>query len=90
MSHDELVGQIIGKVNGTKVANMKHLAMLMTLVKESDTTESDTELTIDFHVPQGIKMREHLVFNVAELDKCEKEILESSKVQHWCSPELLE
>merc|ERR1712137_207713 len=81
VSYDWSWGKVASKMNGIDIKNMKHLAKLCSEVQEG-------EVTIDFKV-QG-NTRQHLVFDAVEVKECNDEILASNKINHWCSPELLE
>lgn len=78
-----MIGEVVDKVNGTEVKNMKHLAKLVSGVESG-------ELTIDFKVSKGAHSRSYVVFDAAEAKAVEAEILGLNKINHWCSPELLE
>lgn len=80
VSYDWCWGKVASKVNGIEIKNMKHLAQLFSGIQEG-------EVTIDFKVPRN--SRHHLVFDAAEANECNGEILASNKINHWCSPELL-
>mmetsp|Transcript_96497 Transcript_96497/g.191197 ORF Transcript_96497/g.191197 Transcript_96497/m.191197 type:complete len:537 (+) Transcript_96497:166-1776(+) len=81
VSYDWSWGKIASKINGIDVKNMRHLAKLCSEVQEG-------EVTIDFKV-QG-DTRQHVVFDATEVKECNDEILAANKINHWCSPELLE
>lgn len=82
VTYERYVGQLVEKVNGTKVKNMQHLVKL---ISDNDCDE----LVIDFDVPEERDMRSRVVFDVAKLKLHEADILKKSKVPVWCSPELL-
>lgn len=80
VSYDLFKGEVISKVNGTLVKNMRHLVQLLSSVEDGETT-------LDFCTGKG-DSRAHCVFDTTEAKACEEEILRLNKVPTWCSPEL--
>jgi len=82
VSYDLFKGEVISKVNGTPVKNMRHLVELVSAVEGGETT-------LDFCTGKGSSSRAYCVFDTADAKGCEEEILGLNKVPAWCSPELL-
>merc|ERR1711957_618951 len=82
VSYDRMIGEIVDKVNGTEVKNMKHLASLISAVESG-------ALQIDFKARTGLTMHKYIVFDVGEVKACEIAILDINKIPQWCSPQLV-
>merc|ERR1712062_569416 len=79
VSYGKNVGQIIDKVNGNEVTDMRHLASVLHEQKVG-------ALIVDF---RAVKGRNFIVFDMADVRGSEEEILNANCVPYWCTPSLL-
>lgn len=78
-SYDKMIGEVVCKVNGEKVKDMRHLAAIFSAAEGS--------ILVDFKAKHG---RCFLILDAAEALSCRDDILAANAVPHWCSPSLLE